>query len=202
VIALKYALLISQGSYRYFLKLTDSILLNNTRKSLTFNWMHYGMLYPQNGDRIMTIDSVASLHTMYKLKLGYIMKHQNYKEIQQWIRFYKLFKGSCQHLNRTFLSYSFHLHGLHICILVLLNKWRWRRHKPQLCDSKDRATVQPMQRSVVCDPSHQNSEQEPTCGPCQQHWLQAAMPSEDPRCTAATWCSPDWSAIWHVKTTK
>ena len=29
--------------------------------------MHYIVLYPQNGDRIVTIDSVTSLHTMYIL---------------------------------------------------------------------------------------------------------------------------------------
>ena len=27
--------------------------------------MHYVVLYPQNGDRIVTIDSVTSLHPMY-----------------------------------------------------------------------------------------------------------------------------------------
>ena len=31
--------------------------------------MHYIVLYPQNGDRIMTTDSVTSLHTKYKLRL-------------------------------------------------------------------------------------------------------------------------------------
>ena len=29
--------------------------------------MHYVVLYPQNGDRIETIDSVTSLHPMYTL---------------------------------------------------------------------------------------------------------------------------------------
>ena len=28
--------------------------------------MHYIVLYPQNGDRIVTIDSVTSLHPMYR----------------------------------------------------------------------------------------------------------------------------------------
>jgi len=50
VIALKYALLLSQ---RHFLKLTDSFL------SSPFNTTHYVVLYTQNGDRI--IDSVTSL---------------------------------------------------------------------------------------------------------------------------------------------
>ena len=27
--------------------------------------MHYIVLYPQNGDRIVSIDSVASIHPMY-----------------------------------------------------------------------------------------------------------------------------------------
>ena len=30
--------------------------------SLPLNSTHYAMLYPQNGDRIVTIDSVTSLH--------------------------------------------------------------------------------------------------------------------------------------------
>ena len=29
------------------------------------NSTHYAMLYPQNGDRILTTDSVTSLHPMY-----------------------------------------------------------------------------------------------------------------------------------------
>jgi len=28
--------------------------------------MHYIVLYPQNGDRIVTIDAVTSLHPMYR----------------------------------------------------------------------------------------------------------------------------------------
>jgi len=32
--------------------------------SLPLNSTHYAMLYPQNGDRIVTIDSVTSLHPM------------------------------------------------------------------------------------------------------------------------------------------
>ena len=59
VIAPKYVLLISQGSYRHFPKLTDSILyLTNTRKSSPFNSTHYVVLYPQNGDGVVTIDPV------------------------------------------------------------------------------------------------------------------------------------------------
>ena len=34
-------------------------------KSWPLNSTHYAMLYPQNGDRIVTIDSVASLRPMY-----------------------------------------------------------------------------------------------------------------------------------------
>ena len=33
-----------------------------------FNSTHYIMLYPQNGDRIVTIDSVTSLHPMYGMR--------------------------------------------------------------------------------------------------------------------------------------
>ena len=46
--------------------------LNNTinLRHLTrrINPRHYVVLYPQNGDRIVTIDSVTSLHPMYFLK--------------------------------------------------------------------------------------------------------------------------------------
>jgi len=34
-------------------------------KSSPLNSTHYAMLYPQNGDRIVTIDSVTSLRPMY-----------------------------------------------------------------------------------------------------------------------------------------
>jgi len=40
------------------------ITLNNT-KSQPLNSTHYAVLYPQNGDRIVTIDYVTSLHPMY-----------------------------------------------------------------------------------------------------------------------------------------
>ena len=61
VIALKYALLVSQWSYRLLLKLiTDSLLFEQRDKSL-----HYIVLCPQNHDRIVTTDSVKSIHPTY-----------------------------------------------------------------------------------------------------------------------------------------
>jgi len=41
---------------------------NQQRQSTegTFNSTHYIVLYPQNGDRVVTIDSVTSLHPMCK----------------------------------------------------------------------------------------------------------------------------------------
>ena len=36
--------------------------------------MHYVVLYPQNGDRIVTIDSVTSLHPVYT-ELSDVAKH-------------------------------------------------------------------------------------------------------------------------------
>jgi len=36
--------------------------VNNSHKSSPFNSTHHVELYPQNGDRIVTIDSVTSLH--------------------------------------------------------------------------------------------------------------------------------------------
>jgi len=61
VIALKYALLVSQWSCGHFLKLTDSVLFQQHKKSLPFNSTHCVVLYPQNGDPIVTIDYVTSL---------------------------------------------------------------------------------------------------------------------------------------------
>ena len=45
----------------HFLKLTDSILFEEHDKSSPFNSTHYIVLYPQNGNRIVTTDSVTSL---------------------------------------------------------------------------------------------------------------------------------------------
>ena len=65
VISLKYALLTSQWSYRHFHKPTDRMLFKQYNKSSPLNSTHYAMLYPQNGDRIVAVDSVESLHTVY-----------------------------------------------------------------------------------------------------------------------------------------
>jgi len=62
VTALKHALLVSQWSYGHFLKV---ILLELHDKFSPFNSTHCIVLYPQNGDRIVTIDSVTSLYPMY-----------------------------------------------------------------------------------------------------------------------------------------
>ena len=69
MIALKYALLVpvSQRSYGYFLNMTDSVL-SEQDKSSPFNSTHNTVLYPQNGDGIMTIDSAHSLHSVYSSK--------------------------------------------------------------------------------------------------------------------------------------
>jgi len=71
VIALKYAFLVSQ----WFLKLADSVLFELRDKSSPFNSTHYIVLYPQNGDRIVTIDSVTSLHPigLYCSKLSVVI---------------------------------------------------------------------------------------------------------------------------------
>ena len=58
VIALKYALLVSHWSYGNFLKLTDSILFEWHDKSSPFSSTQYVVLYPQNGDRFVTVDSM------------------------------------------------------------------------------------------------------------------------------------------------
>ena len=61
VIALKYASLISQQSCGHFLKLIQ-FCSNNAINLSPFYSTHYIVLYPQNGGRVVTIDSVTSLH--------------------------------------------------------------------------------------------------------------------------------------------
>jgi len=64
-IALKYASLTSQRPYGHFLKVTDSTLCKENDKSSPFNSTYYIVLYPQNGESIVTIDSVTSLHPVH-----------------------------------------------------------------------------------------------------------------------------------------
>jgi len=49
----------------HFLKLNGEILFEQLRKSSPINSTHYAKLYPQNGDRVVSIDSVTSIHSMY-----------------------------------------------------------------------------------------------------------------------------------------
>jgi len=67
VIALKYALLVSQWSCGHFRKLTDSIVCEQLHKSSRFDSTDHAKLYPaQHGDRIVvTMDSVTSLQPIY-----------------------------------------------------------------------------------------------------------------------------------------
>jgi len=66
-IALKYALLVSQLSCGHFLKLgLIRFYSNNTINFRNLTQTHYIMLYPQNGDRIVTIDSVTSPPYVYR----------------------------------------------------------------------------------------------------------------------------------------
>jgi len=48
-----------------FLNCLIRFYLNNTLDLRTVNFTHYAMLHSQNGDRIVTIDCVTSLHPMY-----------------------------------------------------------------------------------------------------------------------------------------
>jgi len=66
VIALKCALLVSRWSYGHFLKVVQFYSKN------TINLRHltrriYIVIYPQNGDRIVTVGSVTSLRSMYTM---------------------------------------------------------------------------------------------------------------------------------------
>jgi len=45
--------------------------LNDTLNLRPHNSTHYTVLYPQNGDRIVTIDYVTALHSMYKNYFGF-----------------------------------------------------------------------------------------------------------------------------------
>jgi len=63
VISFNYALLVS--TYRHFLKPTDSFLFEWHTKSSPINSASYNELYPQNGDRIVNMDYVTSLHPLY-----------------------------------------------------------------------------------------------------------------------------------------
>jgi len=65
VTAIRYALSVSQGTYRHFLKVTGSILFEYHDRSSPFNATHFIMSYPQNGVSVVTVDSVTSLHRMY-----------------------------------------------------------------------------------------------------------------------------------------
>ena len=49
-----------------FLNRLIRFYLNNTLNIRPVNSTHYAVLYPQNGDRIVTIDYVTSLHPMYR----------------------------------------------------------------------------------------------------------------------------------------
>jgi len=51
--------------YTYFRKPVDRMLLKQHNKSSPLDSAHYAILYPQNGDRIVAIDSVTSIHRCY-----------------------------------------------------------------------------------------------------------------------------------------
>ena len=48
----------------------NSVLFEKHDKSSPFNSTHYFVSYPQNGDFIVTIESVTSLHSMYSTRVG------------------------------------------------------------------------------------------------------------------------------------
>jgi len=52
---------------RHFINQRTECYLNYRINLRPPSYTHYAMLYPQNGDRIMAIDSVTSLHPMYSL---------------------------------------------------------------------------------------------------------------------------------------
>jgi len=48
-----------------YVTVTDSFLCEELHKSSHFNATHHAKLYPQHGGRIVTVDSVTSLHPCY-----------------------------------------------------------------------------------------------------------------------------------------
>ena len=42
------------------------MLFKEHHEASLYNCTHYAMLYPQNGDRIVAVDSVTSLHPAYR----------------------------------------------------------------------------------------------------------------------------------------
>jgi len=46
------------------------MLFKQHDKSSLLNSTHYATLYPQNGDRIVAVDFVTSIHPVYKLRLA------------------------------------------------------------------------------------------------------------------------------------
>jgi len=65
VISRKYVLLASYSDHTdIFIKQRIECCFSNTTHLRPHNSTHCAMLYPQNGDRIVAIDSVTSLHPM------------------------------------------------------------------------------------------------------------------------------------------
>ena len=59
VISLKFTLLLSYSDHGHLLKPTDSVLFEQHTKSSPLDSTHNTVLYPQNGDRIVTTDYVT-----------------------------------------------------------------------------------------------------------------------------------------------
>ena len=106
VIALKYALLVSQWSYGHFLKLTDSILFEQHDKSSPFNSTHYVVLYPQNGDRIVTIDSVTSFHPMHNAPPQRVSVEPPSSALNMTLPAFAVERRRLQHSARSYRSIS------------------------------------------------------------------------------------------------
>ena len=70
----------------HFHKPTDRILFKYDKSSPLNSTHHFYMLYPQNGDRIVAIDSVTSLHPVYKRQVhGVSQRRQRTNEPWPWV---------------------------------------------------------------------------------------------------------------------
>jgi len=72
-----------------FLNYLIQFCLNSTINFAPFNSTHYVVLYPQNGDRIVTIDSVTSFHPMYwyQFRSG-VLSYGLWFDFESWCTLY------------------------------------------------------------------------------------------------------------------
>jgi len=71
------------------------MLFKHYSKSSPLNSAHYAMLYPQNGDRTVAIDSVTSLHPVYSIRRIELKNNPATNILQLCVKTLIGFKKSC-----------------------------------------------------------------------------------------------------------